>query len=87
MANNIDEIITAIRNGLVKVTFLKKDGSLRIMKCTLDMESIPAEHHPKNQSNQQTESDQCIRVYEPDEDGWRSFLFDSVQSYEVLTVN
>ena len=34
--------------GHAKVKFVKKDGTIRIMKCTLNFEKIPKKQYPKN---------------------------------------
>ena len=45
------EIGVAAEQGPIEVTFTKKDGTERIMKCTLKEEFIPVEHRPKQDSD------------------------------------
>ena len=59
----------------VTVTFVKKDGTERVMKCTL--KDIPADKMPKGTNKKGSE--EAIAVYDLDSDGWRSFRFDSVK--------
>lgn len=64
-------------NGLlseqtIKVTFNKKDGTIRTMKCTRNLQSIPNEYHPKNESAEKSIS--SVAVFDLDANGWRSFI-------------
>ncbi len=40
------ETLYKAKEGTVR--FRKKDGNARTMKCTLDFNKIPKQHHPKN---------------------------------------
>ena len=64
----------------VKITFTKKDGTEREMLCTLKEDKIPSEHAPKNTGKAQ--SDEAIAVFDLENDGWRSFRWDSVTKIE-----
>lgn len=66
----------------VLVTFTKKDGSERVMRCTLSESRIPAEFAPKNSGASKT-SDEAIAVFDIEANGWRSFRWDSIKSVEV----
>jgi hypothetical protein len=66
------------------VTFVKSDGSVRDMRCTLNWNSIPADHQPKpvglTESKQRKQpSDESLRVFDLDINEWRSFRFDRLQ--------
>lgn len=69
-----------LHNEEVKITFTKKDGSEREMLCTLSNDKIPSEHAPKNTGK--TQSDEAIAVFDLENDGWRSFRWDSVKKIE-----
>ena len=64
----------------VKITFTKKDGTEREMLCTLVADKIPSEHAPKNTGK--TQSEEAIAVFDLENDGWRSFRWDSVKRIE-----
>ena len=70
-----------LHDGTVTVTFTKKDGSERVMNCTLVESSIPEEKKPKGTSTA-ARSDETLAVYDIDADGWRSFRIDSIKSVE-----
>ena len=82
-----DEMISALRAGMCNVTFTKKDGTTRVVPCTLKFDLIPAEHHQKGGEEGLTEgldtTISAIRVFAPESDGWRSFLVDNVQEFAV----
>lgn len=84
---NRDDMIEALRAGVCKVTFTKKNGETRVMPCTLNFDLIPEQHRPKGGEEAITEgvdqTIQAIRVFAPESDGWRSFLVDNVQEFEV----
>lgn len=68
--------------GFVAVRFTKKDGSIREMVCTRHLDEIPFEEHPKGDKLVEYGGNQ-IRVYEKDI-GWKSFIGDSVISFELI---
>ena len=69
-----------LRSEIVTVIFVKKDGSERIMKCTLSENKIPTENLPKTTNRAQ--SDESIAVFDIEKTAWRSFRFDSVKKIE-----
>ena len=71
----IDENVPA-----VCVTFTKKDGSERIIKCTLVESRIPENKRPKEKATS-ISSDEAIRVFDLEKQDWRSFRWDSVKSF------
>jgi hypothetical protein len=60
------------------ITFLKKDGSNRTMRCTRNTNNIPPEHHPKSS----IEPTGCVRVFDLDKNEWRSFLIENIKRIE-----
>ena len=59
------------------VTFTKKDGSERTMRCTLNASSIPTESNAKENSTRVIPST-ALAVYDLDKKEWRSFRWDSI---------
>ena len=75
-----------LRDGNTKdlcVTFTKKDGSERAMRCTLVETRIPADKVPKSseETTSQT-SGSAVRVFDTEVGEWRSFRWDSVTKVE-----
>ena len=61
------------------VTFTKKDGTNRVMKCTRSPSQIPEDQHPKNGTG---DSDTSIRVFDLDKNEWRSFIVENIKRIE-----
>lgn len=79
-----EALIDQLKQSVVNVVFTKADGSERTMNCTLKLENIPEDQHPK--SAVKSESDQ-IRVFDTDIDAWRSFNFSSVKTIDGESVH
>jgi hypothetical protein len=75
-----DWLRTLLKEDVVSITFIKKDGSERIMKCTLLESKIPSEFAPKG--SEKTKSDEVLPVFDVESDGWRSFRWDSIRKIE-----
>ena len=65
----------------IEVTFTKKDGTERVMRCTLQPEFLPEsiEKEGIRVSNPEVQS-----VWDIDSSGWRSFRFDSVSGFKIV---
>jgi hypothetical protein len=66
-----------LKVGVVEVEFLKKDGSNRVMRCTLSGEIIPEQEYivveGESSSVKHQKSADLMSVYDIDSGGWRSF--------------
>jgi hypothetical protein len=66
----------------VTIKFTKKDGSIRIMRCTLEFAKVPKEDRPKkvdiNKILKLMQESGIIHVYDLDKKGWRSVPFQRV---------
>jgi len=76
-------------NGMLKVTdmtvtFTKKDGTVRVMKCTLMPNALPVvEVKPLQEGKQpRKESTTSIRVFDLEKNEWRSFNTQSITRVE-----
>jgi len=68
-----------LKNGIHTVVFEKTDGTIREMRCTLQPDMLPqflSEVAPVNK----TENPNTLAVWDVDNNGWRSFRVDSVQT-------
>jgi hypothetical protein len=63
-------------NKTTSVTFTKKDGSTRTMRCTRNLGLIPQEFHPKGDAG---DIGGAIRAFDLEKKEWRSFIPESVQ--------
>ena len=79
--NVIKRLLTA---GTLSVTFTKKDGEERIMKCTTRPVDIPKDKQPIGE-NKAIENTEVVRAFDVENNGWRSFRVDSVKSFSLVS--
>lgn len=72
---------TRLKQGVVKVVFTKKDGTERTMLATLCEALIPDDKLPKG-TGTKVENGNTFAVYDTENDGWRSFNYDTVKEIE-----
>lgn len=81
-----------LKEGLVKVTFVKKDGTDRLMTCTLNTSFIPASTaEVKELASDEVKTERkkpvdSIAVYDVDKNGWRAFQYESVRKIQLQLV-
>lgn len=66
------------------VSFEKKDGTIRDMRCTLS-EKLIQPYERKENSAPKRQNDTVLPVFDLDKNEWRSFRFDSVKKIEIPT--
>jgi hypothetical protein len=73
-----DTLKQKLHEQIVRVVFVKKDGTDRTMLATLKEEFIPEDKRPKGTGRKVT-NDNILSVFDVEKDGWRSFDFESVK--------
>jgi hypothetical protein len=73
-------IQSKLTKGPFLVTFTKKDGTLRDMKCTLAEQFLPQHIKTETVSKVVAENDNLIKAFDLEKQAWRSFNVDSVIS-------
>jgi hypothetical protein len=73
-------LLSLLRSEIVELTFTKKDGTERIMKCTLAEQKIPSENAPKGVERKKSE--EAVAVFDLENQSWRSFRWDSLKNIE-----
>lgn len=65
------------------IKFIKKDGTERLMRATLDFKKIPEKDKPKSVNIKQIlkliQVNKIMHVYDLEKKGWRSVPFESVE--------
>jgi hypothetical protein len=65
----------------VEVVFTKKDGTERVMNCTLKEDILPVVQKEMNEDSFTKEkSKDALAVWDVDVNGWRSFRWDAIKS-------
>jgi hypothetical protein len=90
-----DWIRLLLQKTAARIDFIKSDGTVRQMRCTLDWDQIPPQP-PKTApasaavaesiesvKPRKQPSDETLRVYDLDKQEWRSFRFDRLQNITV----
>lgn len=80
-----------VKDNIVTINFVKKDGTNRAMLCTLVQDLIPEDKRPKPVEPKEGEeqrvtvySDEALRVFDTEKQEWRSFRWDSITSFESV---
>jgi hypothetical protein len=71
-----NELKNELQSNSVYVSFVKKDGTIRKMLCTLSESKIPSEHTPKGTGK--AKSADVLSVFDLEKSAWRSFRYDSI---------
>lgn len=71
-----------LRNSVIDIHFTKKDGSTRVMKCTLNEEFIPKREGEVTENTRKANPDVCP-VWDMENQAWRSFRWDSITKIEI----
>lgn len=75
-------LLEMLKKGECSVVFIKKDGDVRIMKCTLNEQFLPPIEEEVSSKKTRSYSEESIRVWSTEDKGWRSFRVDSVINME-----
>lgn len=75
-----DWLIELLAEQPATVTFTKKDGTERVMKCTLQSEEV--EYDEKKTDRTKAANPEVLPVYDMEAEGWRSFRIDAITKVE-----
>lgn len=79
---------TLLKENVLSVVFIKKDGSERVMECTLKPDLLPVQdENTESKDKVRTENQEVIQVYDLENEGWRSFRVDSVMAFMIRENN
>lgn len=67
-----------LKIDVATVTFTKKDGTERVMKCTLNPDQLPIIPVTEGKKERKINTD-TLTVYDVEYNGWRSFQLKSVK--------
>lgn len=75
MQSNQTFLKERLKNETLQVSFTKKDGSERTMRCTLNATVLPKTEEKTSTRSVPTSS---LAVFDLDKQEWRSFRWDSI---------
>lgn len=73
-----------LRTQELTITFTKKDGTERVMKCTLDPAKLPIQENTNSNTTRKV-SNETMSVFDVEAQGWRSFTKKSVKCVDFTT--
>lgn len=76
---NENELLEAMRKGVVVVVFKKVDGTVREMQCTLAPYLLP-----ESKGTGRTPNNDVMVVFDLEAEAWRSFRKDSIIETFIL---
>ena len=76
------ELKDLLKRKVVQITFKKKDGTERVMKCTLQEDLVPI--YEKKTERVKKLNEETLAVWDLEKDSFRSFKVDSVIDYRAL---
>ena len=75
------EMVDILRQQVCQVRFIKVNGEERDMQCTLKEDLIPTEKKPKDDDQGVQATIGVIKVFDVDQQDWRSFRVDNVTKF------
>jgi hypothetical protein len=78
-----DNLIGIMKDEVVELTFIKKDGTERVMYCTLKEDLLPVTE-VKEETKERKVNEDVLAVYDVDAEGWRSFRWDSLTQIKLV---
>lgn len=75
-----DALAEMLRGDKLEICFTKKDGTNRIMNCTLQENFLPVFQGVETRK----ENPEVLAVWDIDNSGWRSFRLDSITSVRIV---
>jgi hypothetical protein len=78
------ELLTILAANVALVSFTKKDGTVRNMKCTLKESLLPIKDVAEGAKTRTPSTTDSIAVFDTEKEAWRSFNLGNVISFETL---
>jgi hypothetical protein len=76
-----------LQTGIAEVNFVKKDGTQRKLLCTLMPSELPAQTDLEEAVQKKTPNPDVLAVWDIENKGWRSFRYDSILGFSVLSLD
>jgi hypothetical protein len=78
------EAVDYLRYHVCEIQFRKKDGSTRVLQGTLDPFFFPSLDDGKEATtSERKKNDGVLAVWDTENDGWRSFIWNNMISFKV----
>lgn len=77
-----NDLYEMLRVGKLEVSFIKKDGTGRVMNCSLEDKYLPTLMDDSEVVTK--DNPDVLSVWDIDNSGWRSFRINSIVSVKVI---
>ena len=84
ISNLKSEIHTKLQTGISTITFMKKDNTERVLRCTLQSSLLPIVENIDKPVKERKISTDSLAVYDLENNAWKSFRWASVTSVETI---
>lgn len=78
------ELADRLKKNILKITFTKKDGTERVMPCTLKAELLPEVQDTGEPKKEKKQNDSVIAVWDMEKEAWRSMIIANILSIEEV---
>lgn len=78
------EMRANLQGGISTITFTKKDGTERKLKCTLQSALLPVVENIDATVKERKIPTESLAVYDLENNAWKSFRWDSISTVETL---
>lgn len=79
MAMERSDLINQLKNETVDIEFVKKDGTIRLMTCTLKEDKLPKQIDLEESISKKS-NEASFAVFDVINQGWRSFLWANLKT-------
>ena len=76
------DLAEMLRDGKLQISFVKKDGTNRVMNCTLQEKYLPTLMEDEEITTKDNPNVLC--VWDIDNNGWRSFRINSIIDVRIV---
>jgi hypothetical protein len=80
---SLDALRDLLNKEKLLVTFIKKDGTRRVMRCTTRPQALEKHQAFPKGDGSVNHDPYIVRVFDLDNKGWRSFDFDRLVSVSI----
>lgn len=77
-----DRLRGLLKDGVVRINFIKKDGTTRDMQCTLNGNIVP-EYENKTDGSKK-KNDEVLSVFDIEKNSWRSMRYESIREIRFI---
>jgi hypothetical protein len=81
---NREALISLLAKNIATITFIKADGSKRVMKCTRNPDIIHPSMMPVALGQHRQDNQNVLAVFDLDINEWRSMTVSKIQSVEMV---